>query len=104
MSRFHCSCGFAIDDTEQFADHLGWVFDRDDDIGTDGKPHAEIARKGPSGHLCSCGYSCPDPQEFNDHLLLVVITPDAIGLDGDRHVPLDTATPHSWYVRRATEG
>jgi hypothetical protein len=99
MSIFHCSCGFAADKAESFGDHLGWVFDRDDDIGTDGSPHAEIAGRKPSGHLCSCGFTSPSAQEFNDHLLIMVITPDAIGLDGDRHVPVDTSTPLSWYVK-----
>jgi hypothetical protein len=31
MSLFHCSCGHATDDPEDYADHLGWVFDPDDD-------------------------------------------------------------------------
>jgi hypothetical protein len=42
MSRYHCTCGFAIDDPEALADHLGWVFDRDDDIGTDGTRHVLV--------------------------------------------------------------
>jgi hypothetical protein len=100
MSIFHCSCGFAIDDPEAFADHLGWVFDRDDDIGTDGIPHAEIIRNNESSHLCVCGFSATDAVEFNDHLLLVVIPTDGIGIDGNRHVPEDMATPHHWYARR----
>jgi hypothetical protein len=102
MSAFHCSCGFAIDDTEAFADHFGWVFDRDDDIGTDGNSHAEISHGNLPGHLCACGFTAADAAEFNDHLLLVVIPADGIGLDGDTHVPVGLSTPHHWYARRPT--
>jgi hypothetical protein len=100
VSRFHCSCGHAIDDPESFADHLGWVFDRGDDIGTDGHPHAEITHTEPPAHLCACGHAAPDAADFNDHLLLMVIPPDGIGSDGARHVPVDPATPHHWYAHR----
>jgi hypothetical protein len=103
MSQFHCSCGFAIDDAESFADHLGWVFDPYDDIGTDGNAHAEVASGNLSGHLCTCGFATVDTAEFNDHLLIVVIPPDAIGIDGDRHAPTETATPIKCYVRRAVD-
>jgi hypothetical protein len=103
MSRFHCSCGFATDGTEFFADHLAWVFDPDDDIGNDGRSHAEVSHDSAPAHSCACGFTAADAAEFNDHLLIVVIPPDAIGLDGDRHVPLDTATPAHWYVKRAVD-
>jgi len=103
MSNFHCSCGFAADSTEFFADHLGWVFDPDDDIGNDGRPHAEVSNDNTPVHLCACGFKASDPAEFNDHLLIVVIPPDAIGMDGDRHAPLDTATPYHWFVKRAID-
>jgi hypothetical protein len=69
LSLFHCACGHATDDPESFADHLGWVFDRDDDIGTDGYPHAEVTHPGPPAHLCACGYTTNDAADFNDHLL-----------------------------------
>jgi hypothetical protein len=98
MSAFHCSCGFATDGAESFGDHLGLVFDRDDDMGTDGGRHAEISPRGLPGHLCVCGFASADAQEFNDHLLLIVMTTDGIGIDGERHVPVDTATPHRWHV------
>jgi hypothetical protein len=103
MSIFHCLCGFAIDAPEGIADHLGWVFDRDDDIGTDGNPHAEIINDNPPGHLCLCGFKATDPGEFNDHLLIVVITEDAIGIDGGKHTLVDSATPFRWYVRRTID-
>jgi len=103
MSQFHCSCGFAIDDPESFADHLVWVFDRNDDIGTDGHPHAEITHPNSSTHQCHCGYATTDPVDLNDHLLLVVIPPDNMGLDGARHVPIDPTTPSRWYVSRPAD-
>jgi hypothetical protein len=101
MSNFHCECGFAADDTESFADHLGWVFDPDDDIGNDGITHAETSHDRTGMHQCTCGFTA-DPAEFNDHLLIVVIPLDAIGIDGKRHAPLSTTTPDRWYVRPAT--
>ena len=103
MSKFHCSCGFATDGAEFLADHLGWVFDPDDDIGNDGRPHAEVSHGGTSSHLCACGFSATDAVEFNDHLLIVVIPSDSIGIDGARHAPLETATPNRWYVERAVD-
>jgi len=103
VSNYHCACGYAIDDPEALADHLGWVFDRDDDIGTDGRPHAEISQPGRAGHLCICGYTTTDPTDFNDHLLIMVIPPDGIGIDGDRHVLVDPATPRHWYAMRPAD-
>jgi len=103
MSNFHCLCGFATDETESFADHLGWVFDPNDDIGNDGRPHAEISHGKTPGHLCACGFTAADAAEFNDHLLIVVIPSDSIGIDGERHAPLDTATPALWYVKRTID-
>jgi hypothetical protein len=103
MSRFHCSCGFAIDDAESFGDHLGLVFDRYDDLGTDGSKHAELVHAGAPGYLCACGFATADRADFNDHLLIVVIPPDAIGIDGDKHIPVDTATPLHLYARRPTD-
>jgi transposase InsO family protein len=35
VSRYHCSCGFAIDDPDEFGDHYRLAFAPDDDIGTD---------------------------------------------------------------------
>jgi hypothetical protein len=43
MSALHCSCGFACDSPDEFGDHTRLVFARDDDIGTDGQAHAELA-------------------------------------------------------------
>jgi hypothetical protein len=103
MSRFHCACGFAADDTESFADHLGLVFDPNHDIGNDGRTHAEIGSDGAARHLCACGFAAADAAEFNDHLLIVVMPPDAIGLDGERHAPVETATPVLFYVKRAID-
>jgi hypothetical protein len=104
MSKFHCSCGYATDATESFADHFGWVFDPDDDIGNDGRTHAEVSHGNAPAHLCACGFTATDATEFNDHLLIVVITPDATGIDGEKHAPLDTAVPDHWYVKRTIDG
>jgi hypothetical protein len=99
VSRFHCSCGFAIDLAEEFGDHLHQVFARDDDIGTDGKLHRELADTDPASHVCACGFAANDLADFDDHLLLVFITPDGVGTDGERHVPEDPSSPDRWYVR-----
>lgn len=93
MNRFQCSCGFAADDAESLGDHLGSVFDRADDIGTDGKPHAELSHASGPGCLCACGFTTADMADLNDHLLTVLIPPDGIGIDGNRHVPVDMAAP-----------
>lgn len=104
MSRFHCSCGFAIDRAEEFGDHLHQVFDRDDDIGTDGQVHRELADTAPASHACACGFAASDLADFDDHLLLAFITHDGVGTDGERHVPEDPSSPDRWYVRGATDG
>jgi hypothetical protein len=100
MSVFHCSCGFAADTSEDYADHLGLSFDPDDDIGTDGTAHAEITHGGPPRYQCACGYGTQDTPDFNDHLLLAVLPADAIGLDGNKHIPVNPITPHHWYAHK----
>jgi hypothetical protein len=100
VSAFHCSCGFAIDDADEFGDHIRLVFARDDDIGTDGQVHADLAGGPANGHQCACGLTTTDLAEFDDHLLIVFVTLDGIGTDGERHVPVDTATPDRWHVRK----
>lgn len=103
MSRFHCSCGFAIDLAEEFGDHLHQAFARDDDIGADGRVHRELADADPSDHVCACGYAATDPSEFDDHMLIAFVTPDGIGADGEKHVPVDPSTPDRWYVGRSVD-
>ena len=106
MSALHCSCGFACDSPDEFGDHTRLVFARDDDIGTDGQAHAELAGEhSPSllRHSCACGFQTDDTPEFDDHLLIVFIPADSIGNDGERHVPVDTATPIRWHVRRTID-
>ncbi len=102
MSRFHCSCGFAIDQAEEFGDHLHQAFARDDDLGTDGRIHLELADTRSPDHACACGFATTDLTDFDDHLLIVFITLDGIGIgtDGERHVPVDPSTPDRWYVRK----
>jgi hypothetical protein len=102
MSRFHCSCGFAIDHADEFGDHMHQVFARDDDIGTDGHVHRELADTGSTGHVCACGF-VGERAEFDDHLFIVFIAPDGVGNDGERHVPVNLATPDRWYVRKGID-
>jgi hypothetical protein len=99
MSHFHCSCGFAIDLADEFGDHMHEVFARDDDRGTDGHIHHELAGADPIMFACACGFATTDATEFDDHLLIVFVTPDGIGTDGGKHVPVDPSTPGRWFVR-----
>jgi hypothetical protein len=105
VSRYHCSCGFTINDPAEFGDHYRLAFAPDDDTGTDGRVHAELAddharATGPypdtvplPRHVCACGFATDDTPEFDDHLLTAFITPDGIGTDGDEHLPLNPSTP-----------
>src|SRR5258708_37603176 len=99
MSKFHCSCGFAIDQVEEFGDHLHQAVARDDDIGTDGRTHCEIAGRDSTDRACACGFATSDTTESDDHLLIVFITRDGSGTDGERRVPDDPSTPDRWFVR-----
>ncbi len=103
MSRFHCAYGFAINQAEEFGDHMHHAFARDDDIGTDGHVHRELADSDQAQHVCACGFATSDTAEFDDHMLMVFITADGIGTDGERHVPADPSTPDLWWVRRAVD-
>lgn len=103
MSRFHCSCGFAVGLAEELADHMHQAFARDDDIGNDGHAHHELADPVPGILACACGYAATGRAELDDHLLIVFITPDGIGADGEKHVPADPSTPDRWYVRRRAD-
>jgi hypothetical protein len=108
MSRYHCSCGFAIDVEDEFGDHLRMAFTSDDDIGTDNRIHAEMTDESVRltgdfpvdfplpKHVCSCGFATDDTPEFDDHLLMAFIRPDSIGVDGEKHALVDTSTPDRW--------
>lgn len=99
MSTYHCSCGFAIDEADEFGDHLREVFDRDDETGTDGLVHVEVTPVGQRQPLtCACGFPAGSGPELDDHLLLVRIPLDGIGRDGEKHVPVDPSTPRRWYI------
>jgi hypothetical protein len=108
VSRYRCSCGFAIDDPGEFGDHYRLAFAPDDDIGTDGRVHAELADdharatgRYPDAvprHVCVCGFAADDTPQFDDHLLIAFITPDGTGIDGCRHAPVGPSTPDRWYV------
>lgn len=105
MSVYHCSCGFAIDDADEFGDHLREVFDRPGDLGADGRVHAEVtgvtsgADRRQPWHVCACGFETGDTAEFDDHALLVLIPPDNTGTDGTKHIPVDPSTPDRWYIQ-----
>jgi hypothetical protein len=103
VSHFHCSCGFAIDLAEEFGDHMHQVFARDDDIGTDGRAHRELADADRSKFECACGYVATDTDDLDDHFLMAFVTPDGIGADGEKHVPVDPSTPDRWYVGRSAD-
>jgi uncharacterized protein YndB with AHSA1/START domain len=110
VSRYHCSCGFAIDDPDEFGDHYRLAFTPEDDIGTDRRVHAELADgharatgRYPNTvpvrrHVCACGFAADDTPELDDHLLIAFITPDGTGTDGGRHVPMEPSTPDRWYI------
>lgn len=102
MSVFHCECGFAIDDSDGFGDHMRQAVARDHDFGADGHVHRELAGTGQARHARACGFATASMAEFDDHLLIVFITPDGVGSDGNRHVPIDPSTPDRWHVRRTT--
>ena len=107
MSRFHCSCGFAIDDASEFGDHLREVFTPRDDACADGRVHDEADHKylcdagtpPPTAFTCLCGFAADEAGELDDHFLLAVTPSDNIGIDGRKHVPVDTATPMRWGIR-----
>jgi hypothetical protein len=104
VSAFHCSCGFAIDDADEFGDHFRAVFDREDDTGTDGRVHIEVTPEGQRQPLvCACGFES-NAREFDDHLLLVRIPPDNRGNDAETHVLVDTSTPVRLYFRDDGDG
>lgn len=99
MSAFHCSCGFAINDADEFGDHLRDVFSRDDETGTDGRVHAEVTPEGQRHPLvCACGFLTVGAPEFDDHILLATVPPDGVGRDGEKHVPVDPSTPDRWFI------
>jgi hypothetical protein len=77
VSRYHCSCGFAIDHPGEFGDHYRMAFAPEDDIGIDGSVHAELAndyvratRRHPDAvplprHVCACGYATGDTPDLD---------------------------------------
>jgi hypothetical protein len=96
MSVFHCSCGFAIDNPDEFGDHLHQVFARDDNIGMDGHAHVEVSDGHAQKHECTCGFAASGASELDDHLRIAFITLDGLGTDGKNHVP--------WTLQRVTVG
>lgn len=96
MTDLDCSCGYEADTPADLADHLGEAFiPLSDDVGTDGRAHAEAARDGSSRGLadlmCLCGFTAVDTARMDEHLLGMFIPGDGIGPDGTRHVPQQAA-------------
>jgi hypothetical protein len=89
MSLYHCLCGLACDDPDEFGDHFRLVFMPDGDTGNDGLTHAEITSPGDPRNVCSCGLAADDPSELDDHFLMVFTPADSIGTDGLKHIPAD---------------
>jgi hypothetical protein len=94
-----CACGYASGEPGGLTDHFEEVFTPADDVGSDGRPHAQVAHDrasdfarvpdgGPVPRLvCLCGFGTDQQAEFDDHLLSMFITPDRVGPDGLRHAP-----------------
>jgi hypothetical protein len=96
MTNLDCSCGYEADTPEDLRDHLGEVFiPLGDDIGTDGRVHAEPARDGnsrdPAALGCLCGFTAGDKAAMDEHLLRMFTPADGVGPDGTRHVPRQAA-------------
>jgi hypothetical protein len=98
MSLYHCLCGAATDDPDEFGDHFRFAFACTSDTGNDGLVHAEITSPGEARNVCSCGLATDDPRKLDDHLLIVFTTPDGVGADGLKHIPIDTAAPDRFQV------
>ena len=89
----------------ELGDHLRIAFAADDDTGTDGHQHYELAGDAatlavslPDGyplpaHACACGFATDDTAVLDDHLLGMFIPPNRIGADGRAHLLADSATP-----------
>lgn len=104
MGDLQCACGYAGDAPEGLLDHFGEVFTPDDDIGGDGRVHAqaapdralEYARLPDGEHMprlvCLCGFGTDELPTFDDHLLVKFITPDRVGTDGHKHMPVPRGT------------
>jgi hypothetical protein len=102
MSAYHCACGFAVNDADEFGDHLREVFDLTDTTGTDGLVHDEVMTSPDRQRLivCACGFETASIPEFDDHVLRVLLPPDGMGKDGQKHVLVDPSTPVRYFVPR----
>jgi hypothetical protein len=87
VSELACGCGLVAADSDELADHLGQMFIPADDVGIDGRPHAERFRPGADGsrRACLCGFAATGIAAFDAHLLAVFTPADGIGQDGQQH-------------------
>ena len=89
MPPYACRCLFTTSDRDDFADHVLEAFNASDDIGTDGRTHAELAGE---MYTCACGYVAPSWPDLDRHLLAMFAPSSGIGTDGIKHT---TSLPRS---------
>jgi hypothetical protein len=82
MPPYACRCSFETSDHDEFVDHVLEAFNGSDDIGTDGRAHAELAGE---MRTCACGYVALSPLDLDRHLLGMFAPPSGIGTDGIQH-------------------
>jgi hypothetical protein len=87
MSERACRCGLVAAGPSELTDHLFEMFLPADDMGTDGRAHAEQFPPGADGSLwvCLCGFTTIKLVAFDAHLLTVFTPADRIGRDGQAH-------------------
>jgi len=73
---------FTTSDRDDFVDHVLEAFNARDDIGTDGRAHAELADE---MYTCACGYVAPGWPDLDRHLLGMFAPSSGIGTDGIKH-------------------
>jgi hypothetical protein len=62
MPPYACRCSFETSDHDEFVDHVLEAFNGSDDIGTDGRAHAELAGE---MRTCACGYVALSPLDLD---------------------------------------
>lgn len=87
MSERACRCGLVAAGPGELTDHLFEVFLPPNDMGADGRPHAERFDPGADGSRweCLCGFTTIEMAAFDAHLLAVITPADGIGRDGQSH-------------------
>jgi hypothetical protein len=87
MSERTCRCGLVAASPGELTDHLFEVFLPADDMGTDGRAHAERFPSGADGSVweCLCGFTTIEMAAFDAHLLAAFTPANGIGRDGQPH-------------------